>query len=258
MLHTKARPATLSDSQRRRSRVCLYPCLFPFIFSGSLHSKINQTLLNGSATKHFACTACLRSIFRVNSRGNQESISLAMARENTLSLILEHGHGFRGTLRLALPRKKWSLFLIFWSGSPELRSDRLSRGGLEGLTSRKIRLQEWWEQEVNSGAAGALRMVMADKNAFENASYIMTAVHILWHIWYICIGELIRIWLRIKARTNVLGQLHIYHGYSPFLCSSFPLYISHLSPPGKFSIQYSRVTVLTIIESSCLYSRVVF
>lgn len=40
------------------------------------------------------CTACLTSIFRVNSRENQESISLATARENILSLISGHDHGF--------------------------------------------------------------------------------------------------------------------------------------------------------------------
>ena len=84
------------------------------------------------------CTACLTSIFRVNSRENQESISLAMARENILSLISGHDHGFSwGTLTLALPSKKWSFFLIFWNGSPELRSDRLSRGIVEGAYPSK-------------------------------------------------------------------------------------------------------------------------
>lgn len=44
----------------------------------------NQTPLNDTATKPSACTACLRSIFRANTRESQESISPARARENTL------------------------------------------------------------------------------------------------------------------------------------------------------------------------------
>lgn len=193
--------------QRRRSHVCL-PLPIPITDIREANTANNQTLLNGSATKPSACTVCLKSIFRGNTPENQESISPARVRGNTLSLILERGHGFRGTVSVASPRKMWNLSPICWSGLPELRSDRLCRGGLGSLISRSTRLEwRWAKGRESHGLISPLRTLYVGGLVFmfvknvnwrtcynKNAGYIMTVLRPFAYWQSKCTGELTGTW----------------------------------------------------------------